>query len=400
VTFESTEGVDHVIPRWSPDGSKIVFQNVESTNFDVRVVDVETRRMVWVTRDVFQDLNPVWSSSGEAIYFSSYRSGGLNVWRVPVAADGSPAGLPQHITTGAGEDVQLAISVDGSHIAMSILRLNADIWWLPIDAATGMPTGEPQAVVSTTREDSRAAWSPDGRMIAFNSDRGGDMNLWVGHLDDGSERQITKGPGGDYQPNWSPSGKRLTFFSSRTGNADVWLVEVDSGELQQLTTNASLDINPSFSPDGDRIAYQSDLDGRKELWVMAADGSDQRQLTNTGASGHFILWSSDGKNVIYRAPGGRTFRAPVDGGDPELLVDVRGGAHMSFSPDNDMIMDVTGHKVLWVTALATGTVTKVFEFDNPENRIDYPVWAPDGKRLLFDRVKPQDGDIWIIENFE
>jgi dipeptidyl aminopeptidase/acylaminoacyl peptidase len=63
-------------PRWSPDGKRIVFQNKESTKFDVRVVDVQTKRLTWVTNDLFQDLQPVWSPSGRHVYFSSYRSGG------------------------------------------------------------------------------------------------------------------------------------------------------------------------------------------------------------------------------------------------------------------------------------------------------------------------------------
>jgi Tol biopolymer transport system component len=41
--------------------------------------------------------------------------------------------------------------------------------------------------VSTTREDSRGAFSPDGRAVAFNSDRAGDMNIWLRSLADGSE---------------------------------------------------------------------------------------------------------------------------------------------------------------------------------------------------------------------
>jgi hypothetical protein len=35
----------------------------------------------------------------------------------------------------------------------------------------------------------------------------------------------------------------------------------------------------------------------------------------------------------------------------------------------------------------------VFEFDDADARIDYPVWAPDGRWVLFDRFRPQGGDI-------
>jgi len=28
------------------------------------------------------------------------------------------------------------------------------------------------------------------------------------------------------------------------------------------------------------------------------------------------------------------------------------------------------------------------------------VWSPDGKWVLFDRFRPQGGDIWMLKNFE
>jgi len=64
-------------------------------------------------------------------------------------------------------------------------------------------------------------------------------------------------------------------------------------------------------------------------------------------------------------------------------------------------MDVVAHKVLWISPLSGGgKPEKVFEFDDADSRIDYPVWSPDGKWILFDRFRPQGGDIWMMEDFE
>jgi hypothetical protein len=113
----------------------------------------------------------------------------------------------------------------------------------------------------------------------------------------------------------------------------------------------------------------------------------------------------------------------LDGSEPVALPDVTGGAHMSLSPDHSLIMDVLGHKALWVSPVvnpgpetrnselslrtrnakpetAGAAPEKVFEFKDKDVRIDYPVWSPDGKWVLFDRFRPQGGDIWMIENFE
>ncbi|HSB37155.1 MAG TPA: hypothetical protein VLH41_09765, partial [Thermoanaerobaculia bacterium] len=53
---DTSEAVVHVRPRWSPDGRRLVFQNIEKTRFLVRVVDVETQRLTSVTNEVFLDL--------------------------------------------------------------------------------------------------------------------------------------------------------------------------------------------------------------------------------------------------------------------------------------------------------------------------------------------------------
>jgi eukaryotic-like serine/threonine-protein kinase len=404
ITSESSEAVDHVEPRWSPDGKNIVFQNIERTKFSIKVVNLATREVTALTDGRFMDLNPVWSHSGKHIYFSSSRGGGLNIWRVAVSRNGEPIDVPQQVTMGSGQDVQLAMSPIVGQLAFAILRQNADLWRLPVSPQTGLATGNPEEVVASTREDSRGAWAPDGTQIAFNSDRNGDMNLYLYSLQDHSARQITKGPGGDFQPQWSPDGKRLVFFSSRGGNADIWSVDIATGTLTQLTSDRSLDINPFFSPDGAYIAFQSDRSGRLEVWVMKSDGSEQRQLTKLGVTGHFQRWSRDGKNVVFRCPCGgkpRTYQAPLDGGEPvPLNSEIVGGSHMSFSPDYSLIMDVVGHKTLWVSPATTGKPVKVYEFPDGATRIDYPLWSPDGKWLLFDRFRPQGGDIWMIQNLD
>jgi Tol biopolymer transport system component len=403
VTTDVSEEVDHLRPRWSPDGKRLVFQNVERTKFDVRVVDLATKTMLWVTNDPARDIEPSWSISGAYIYFSSDRGGGLNLWRVPVTFDGKPSGSLQQLTTGAGQDLELALSRDGSRLAFSILRQNADIWRIPVAPQTGMPSGKPEELIATTREDSRGAWSPDSESIAFNSDRAGDMNIWLFSVSTRQTRQLTHGPGGDFQPNWSPDGRRIAFFTSRSGNADIWTVDVASGELRRLTRSDSIDVNPFFSPDGGKIAYQSDQGGRMEVWVMDADGSNARQLTKVGVGGHFLRWKRDGRGIVFRCPCGgepKTMEVAMAGGDPAPFAVVAGGSHMSFSPDSASIMDAVGHKSLWVSPLTGGAPAKVFEFGEPDVRIDYPVWSPDGRWVLVDRFRPQGGDIWFMEGFE
>jgi Tol biopolymer transport system component len=259
-------------------------------------------------------------------------------------------------------------------------------------------------VIATTREESRGAWSPDGRRIAFNSDRAGDMNLWIHDLDDRSTRQLTRGPGGDYQPAWSPDGQALAFFSSRAGRPGIWTIDLGSDTLSPLSPSDAIEINPAYSPDGTKIAYQSDRAGRLEVWVMGRDGRDPTQITRVGAMGHFLRWTRDGRWILFTCPSGgapRTLRVAADGtSEPEPLPPVKGGSHISLSPDETRILDVVGHKVLHVSPLHGGDPWAVFEFDDPSVRIDYPVWSPDGRWALFDRFRPEGGDVWVLDGIE
>jgi len=403
ITTDTSEELSHIAPAWSPDGKKIAFQNLERTKFNIRVVNLDTKQMDWITNDFRINVRPSWSWSGKFIYFSSDRSGGINIWRVPVNGDGTVSGPLQQVTTGAGQDVEVAVSPNGKRLAYATLRQNADIWRLPVFPQTGLPNGSPEALISTTREDSRGTWSPDSKMVAFNSDRAGDMNIWLYSLADSSSRQLTTGHGGDFQPNWSPDAKRIAFFSSRSGSPNIWEVEVASGTLRRLTSNSGVNVNPFYSPEGSLLAYQSDEGGRLEVWVTSADGSNPRRLTNVGVTGHFMRWTGDGRAVVFRCTcSGKpaTMNVSVGGGDPQPFADIKGGSHISLSPDHSRIMDVIGHRVLWVSPVSGGNPEMVYEFPDPDVRIDYPVWSPDGKWVLFDRFRPQGGDIWAMSGVE
>ena len=400
LTSDSTEAVVHSEARWAPDGRTIAFRRVEKIKSDIMTVDLESRVMKRITDDNVLDMEPVWAADGRHIYFASSRGGGLNLWRIGLVEGGQPAGSPEQLTTGAGDDIQPTLSPSGDRLAFAVRGVNSDLWRLPLSPETGQPAGQPAPIVMTTRVESRGAWSPDGKWIAFNSDRTGEMNIWLRNLADSSERQLTRGAGGDYQPTWSPDGRSLAFFSARSGNADIWLATVADGKLTQLTNDPATDTNPFYSPDGKQVAFISDRDGRADIWVMAADGSGVRRITSIGVGGHFLRWAPDGRSIVFRAEAGtqiQIFKVSLSDGALTRLPDVMSGAHLSLNPSRSLIMDVKGHKSLWVFPTDGPAGRQIFAFPDPDVRIDYPTWSPDGHWVLFDRAAPKGGDLWLLE---
>ena len=85
----------------------------------------------------------------------------------------------------------------------------------------------------------------------------------------------------DEHPSWSPDGERLAFASDRDGDLEIFVLHLETGDLRQITHNEGFDGHPSWSPDSRRIAFASDQAGPRDIFVMNADGSAPVPLTNS-----------------------------------------------------------------------------------------------------------------------
>ena len=239
-------------------------------------------------------------------------------------------------------------------------------------------------------------------MIAFNSDRFGDMNLFIWRGSDNSVTQVTKGPGGDFQADWSPDLQNLVFFSARNGNSDIFTVSTNAlSEPKALTTSPNSDYNPFYSPDGKHVLFGSDRDGGSELYVMKADGSDQRILIRDSSTGHFMRWQ-DSETVFNRVRmdgESRFYRIFLDNRDPEPVTTIfplpRIGGHGSFSPDQKFWMDLNGpHTHIWTLEPGEESGSAIYN-SQAGVTLDYPVWSPNGKWATFDYAKPGSSEILL-----
>ncbi|MFC2064695.1 S9 family peptidase [Chloroflexota bacterium] len=56
-------------PSWSPDGSKLVFSSNISGYHDIGIFEIESERIEWLSKGETEDLQPVWSPSGDQLAY-------------------------------------------------------------------------------------------------------------------------------------------------------------------------------------------------------------------------------------------------------------------------------------------------------------------------------------------
>ncbi|MEN8006953.1 MAG: protein kinase [Candidatus Krumholzibacteriota bacterium] len=122
---------------------------------------------------------------------------------------------------------------------------------------------------------------------------------WPGTGDRDASRVLTTSMGFDRQPVYSPDGREVLFSSNRSGNTDLWSVELATGKMRQLTDDPAHDWDPAFSPDGQYILWSSSRTGPLEIWMANRDGSGARQISRDGEDAENPTMTPDGQWIVY-----------------------------------------------------------------------------------------------------
>ena len=97
-----------------------------------------------------------------------------------------------------------------------------------------------QLALGLTRDEGRTYgldWSPDGRYLSYNTDVGGNADVYVYDTESGEHTRLTTHPAEDHLPRWSPDGRFLVFTSDRTGAERIYRMDVDGGGLEMIRTD-------------------------------------------------------------------------------------------------------------------------------------------------------------------
>lgn len=154
-------------PRWSPDGSRIVYQTQNAGRSQVWIVDLDGSHSSRLSDGNFFDHDPEWHPDGERIVFSSARrSSGFDLWETDL-----PTGLSWRISSHAGDETEPAWSADG----LSLLYV-----WRFGDRWSLMLRQRGQTAVALVESDeplSAPSWRPDGSLVTFLRHTAGGLRI-------------------------------------------------------------------------------------------------------------------------------------------------------------------------------------------------------------------------------
>ena len=181
-------------PSFSPDGRKLVITlgGIDG-NPDIYVLDIDSRATTRLTTNRAIDTEGSWSPDGRYIYFTSDRSGGPQIYRIPAAG-----GTPERITFEGSYNARPRLSPDGSKLAMVHLENgNYRIAVMDLDRKDLL-------VLSAGQQDESPSFAPNSDTLIYAT-RSGTNGVLESVTADGLIRQrLTSGRADVREPVWSP----------------------------------------------------------------------------------------------------------------------------------------------------------------------------------------------------
>jgi hypothetical protein len=190
------------------------------------------------------------------------------------------------------------VSPDGKHIAVSTSGdKGADVLIYDLSGASA-----PRPLTFGGRN-RFPIWSGDSQRVAFQSDRKGDLAIFVQRMDGkGQAERLTKpAKGTSHVPDsWSPDGEHLLFSETNGTEVSSWIVSVKDKDKQVAPfgdIHSLLPIDAVFSPNGKWIAYQQGRPGDNAVYVRQFPTGTPYKVS-AGPAAHHPAWSGN-KEIVY-----------------------------------------------------------------------------------------------------
>jgi len=307
-TFRSTAGTGIRSPRYSADGSKMVYEKVTFRPAHANGTPLFSFDRAWNYRyiDVFPQLS---ADRKKLVYTEKAINSSIAIINPDFSGytriyDPSTSGLdPDMVKKGLAGAFQPTWSPDRQWVAFGVgdwfFTRGAGPGRIARIKADGSMSGHPEILTDGSINAGFPSYSPDGKKIVYRVWSQKVQGLRILDLDTRTTTVLTTEA--DNLPGWSPDGTKIVFTRKQINpadpnrfNYDVFTIKPDGTGLSRLTDDGSNQGHAVWTWDG-RIAYSSGTYGfRDELalydnsfqpdgqnWVMNADGSDQHAITDT-----------------------------------------------------------------------------------------------------------------------
>lgn len=184
--LEASPAIDDA-PAWSPKGDKIAFMSDRDGDFDIYLIDFQTRAITQLTNGAEWERYPAWSPDGNTIYYHGGGNGVYQIYAIPADGSGEPVQL-----TDTGSNYRAIPSPDGTKIIFISPRDNNGTW----DDGTVMGelymmnidgSNQQRLTFTNTVDEVPYTWSPDSQSIVYNDNW---YNLYGMYLSDLKPRRI------------------------------------------------------------------------------------------------------------------------------------------------------------------------------------------------------------------
>jgi len=263
--------------------TKIVFSNNSTGYKEIYVIDYDGYNLKRLTDDKSINLLPRWSPDGKKIIYTTYKYRNPDLYIMN--ADGTNK---KALSTYQGLNTPAAFSPDGKNIAISLSKGESPNIYL-IDLSGKIV----RQITRGPTIDTSPWFSPNGHQLVFVSGRAGIPQLYLTDIEGTNIRRLTT-EGYSDSPAWSPKGGLIVFAmrSSNSSYFDIYLYAIEVQQYRALTSDTGgTNENPSFSPDGRYIVFSTNRNGKYEIFTMFIDGSGQRRISSIKGNSHTPCWS-------------------------------------------------------------------------------------------------------------
>ncbi len=265
---------------WSPDGTRLAYTaNPHGGKFAIYVMDVRTREHRRLTDASEDDHAPRWSPDGSTILFWSRRDPvrtNADLYVLP-AAGGDARRLE---TRGGidGESLDGRWSPDGSAIAFTTnVRGRYEVAFAHLrDGAVERV----ERIGSTPFDDTEPVWRPDGRGVIYRRSRDATVSIRRVFTISRADEAVADVPGVHFTPRLAPdSGSVVTIWTGARRPADVFVRPAGGSALHPITRSLPDTIDPDVLVEPAHVRYggAGGLEIPALLYVPHAEALDGRE---------------------------------------------------------------------------------------------------------------------------